>query len=285
VRSALIEYSQVARAGDGQLVLISGEAGVRKSTLVEQLALALPEARWLSGGCDGLSTPRPLGPLFDIAVQLGGDLLAACRAGGPREQLFSALLSLLDLPGTVTVVALEDIHWADEATLDLLRFLARRVRGVPVLLIATYRDDALAADDPLRVVLGDLVTHRTTRRVNVAPLSQEAVSLMACDCGIPADELFRLTGGNPFFVTEIIQAGSGSIPQSARDAALSRVGARPVRVVGAAGHRRAVRRRRRAARGRALRIGHGRAFRDRRSGLNRARPHVRGGPRPPRRRH
>jgi predicted ATPase len=111
VLSALIEYSQVARAGDGQLVLISGEAGVGKSTLVEQLALALPEARWLSGGCDGLSTPRPLGPLFDIAVQLGGDLLAACRAGGPREQLFSALLSQLDLPGTVTIVVLEDIHW------------------------------------------------------------------------------------------------------------------------------------------------------------------------------
>ena len=221
--SALIECSQTARAGDGKLVLVSGEAGVGKSTLVEQLAIALPEARWFSGACDGLSTPRPLGPLFDIAAQLGGDLLEACRSGGTREQLFSALLSQLDLPGTLTVVVLEDIHWADESTLDLLRLLARRVRGVPVLLVATYRDDAVTADDPLRVVLGDLVTHRTTRRVNVAPLSPEAVTLMTGDSGIPADELFRLTGGNPFFVSEIVQAGPGPIPLSARDAALSRV--------------------------------------------------------------
>ena len=129
----------------------------------------------------------------------------------------------MDLPGTLTVVVLEDVHWADESTLDLLRFLARRVRGVPVLLIATYRDDALSADDPLRVVLGDLVTHRTTRRVHVDPLSPNAVSRMTSDCGIPADELFRLTAGNPFFVTEIVQAGPGPIPASARDAALSRV--------------------------------------------------------------
>ena len=77
------------------------------------------------------------------------------------------------------MVVVEDVHWADEATVDLLRFLGRRLRDAPVLLIATYRDDGLAADDPLRVALGDLATQRPTRRVTLAPLSADAVQILA----------------------------------------------------------------------------------------------------------
>ena len=119
-------------------------------------------------------------------------------------------------------MVVEDVHWADEATVDLLRFLGRRLRAAPVLLIATYRDDGLAADDPLRIALGDLATQRSTRRVELAPLSADAVRVLAGGSGLEAAALYRLTGGNPFYVTEVVQAGLGVVPSSARDAVLAR---------------------------------------------------------------
>jgi len=223
VVSALLEYGQTCLAGEGRLVLVSGEAGVGKSTVLEQLERATPEARWLLAGCDGLSTPRPLGPLFDIAEQYGGDLLAACRAGAARDHLFVTLLRQLDLPGTLTVLALEDIHWADESTLDLVRYLGRHIQDVSVLVIVTYRDDGLTSRDPLQIALGDVATQRTTRRVSVAPLSEAGVGLLAADSDLDPAELYRLTGGNPFFLTEIMNAPRDHIPPSARDAVLARV--------------------------------------------------------------
>lgn len=98
-----------------------------------------------------------------------------------------------------------------------------RVRNAAVLLIATYRDDGLAAGDLLRLALGELARQRTTRRVGLAPLSQEAVRILAVGSGLEAAALFRLTGGNPFYVTEVVQAGIGEVPASARDAVLARV--------------------------------------------------------------
>jgi hypothetical protein len=158
-----------------------------------------------------------------MAETIGGKLLAACRSGAIRDELFTALMRQLDVPGKTTVLAIEDIHWAHGSTLDLPGFLGLRVRDVPVLLIATYRDDELALGDPLRQVLGDLATQRTTRRIDVAPLSEKAVAVLAGDTGLEPAELFRLTGGNPFFVTEILRSASVRIPQSARDAVLARV--------------------------------------------------------------
>ena len=120
------------------------------------------------------------------------------------------------------MLVVEDVHWADEATVDLLRFLGRRLRDTPVLLIVTYRDDGLAADDQLRVALGDLATQRSTRRVELAPLSADAVRVLAGGSGLDAAVLYGLTGGNPFYVTEVVQAGLGVVPSSARDAVLAR---------------------------------------------------------------
>ena len=220
--ASLAGYADEARHGDGRLVLVAGEAGVGKSALVEQLQSDLPDARWSWGACDGLFTPRPLGPLFDLAGQLGGELEELCRAGAAREDLFRALLRQVSEPGTLNVLVVEDVHWADEATVDLLRFLGRRLRDAPVLLIATYRDDGLAAGDPLRIALGDLATQRSTRRVELAPLSADAVRILAGGSGLDAAELYRLTGGNPFYVTEVVQAGLGVVPPSARDAVLAR---------------------------------------------------------------
>jgi DNA-binding CsgD family transcriptional regulator/tetratricopeptide (TPR) repeat protein len=218
----LAGYAIDARRNEGRLVLVAGEAGVGKSALVEQLYNDLPDARWSWGACDGLFTPRPLGPLFDLASQLGGDLEDLCQGGAAREDLFRALLRQVSVGGTLSVLVVEDVHWADEATIDLLRFLGRRLRDAPVLLIATYRDDGLAADDPLRIALGDLATQRSTRRMGLAPLSADAVQILADGTGLDAAELYRLTGGNPFYVTEVVQSGLGVVPSSARDAVLAR---------------------------------------------------------------
>ena len=221
--AALASYAGEARKAQGRLVLVAGEAGVGKSALVEQLQRDLPDAGWFWGACDGLFTPRPLGPLFDIAAKLGGELLELCRADAPREELFGALLRQVSEPDELHVVVVEDIHWADEATIDLLRFLGRRIRDATVLLIATYRDEGLAAADPLRIALGDLATQRSVRRVSLAPLSEGAVQILAGDRGPDAAALYRLTGGNPFYLTEVVASGMGEVPASAREAVLARV--------------------------------------------------------------
>jgi DNA-binding CsgD family transcriptional regulator/tetratricopeptide (TPR) repeat protein len=221
--AALASYAGEARKAQGRLVLVAGEAGVGKSALVEELQRDLPEAAWFWGACDGLFTPRPLGPLFDIAAKMGGELLELCRADAPRADLFAALLRQVSEPGGLRVLVVEDIHWADEATIDLLRFLGRRIRDATVLLIVTYRDDGLSATDPLRIALGDLATQRSVRRVGLAPLSADAVRVLAGDQGLDAAALYRLTGGNPFYVTEVVQSEMGEVPVSARDAILARV--------------------------------------------------------------
>jgi DNA-binding CsgD family transcriptional regulator len=236
--ASLNEYAAEAREGNGRLVLVPGEAGVGKSTLVEHFETLTDDARWLHGACDGLFTPRPLGPLFDVAEDLGGNLLAACRRDAPRDELFQGLLAELSSGDQLRVLAVEDVHWADESTLDLIRFLGRRIRDAPALVICTYRDDELSADHPLRLVLGELASSRSTRRIDLAPLSQAAVREIAEGSGFDADELYRLTGGNPFFVSEVLQAGGLDLPRSARDAVLARLarltpGARQAAVVAA----------------------------------------------------
>ena len=218
------EFAGQARRGEGRLVLLEGEAGVGKSTLLELFTLDLRDARVLSGVCDGMFTPRPLGPLFDIAEQAGGRLHSLCRTDSSREQLFGALLTELCEPGPLPVVVIEDVHWADEATLDLLGFLARRIREIPVLLIVSYRDDELADSHPLRIALGHLAVQRCARRLPLPPLSAQAVRVLAAGRGVDPEELYRVTGGNPFYVREVLEAGLGEVPRSARDVVLARAG-------------------------------------------------------------
>jgi DNA-binding CsgD family transcriptional regulator/tetratricopeptide (TPR) repeat protein len=221
--ASIREYASEARRGDGRLVLLAGEAGGGKSALVEQLQAEFVDARWAWGACDSLFTPRPLGPLHDMAGDLGGELSELCRTNASREEIFGALLRQVSTPGTLHVLVVEDVHWADEATIDLLRFLARRVRNAPVLVIASYRDEGLSTAGPLWSAIGELSRNRSTRRVNLAPLSPRAVALLASGSGLQPDELYRLTGGNPFYVTEVVRAGVAVVPPSARDAVLTQV--------------------------------------------------------------
>jgi DNA-binding CsgD family transcriptional regulator len=219
---ALAELAGQARSGEGRLVLLEGEAGVGKSSLLERFTHDLPDSRLLSGACDGMFTPRPLGPLFDIAQQVPGRLHSLCRADASRERLFDAFLTELCEPGPLPVVVIEDVHWADEATLDLLSFLARRIREIAVLLIVTYRNDELANTHPLRIALGHLAVQRCTNRLRLAPLSAQAVRMLSVGCGVDPAELHSVTGGNPFYVRAVLEAGLGEVPGSVRDVVLAR---------------------------------------------------------------
>ncbi|WP_347343518.1 ATP-binding protein [Jatrophihabitans telluris] len=222
----LRSYAERAAAGEGRLVLLAGEAGVGKSVLLERFETdGCPPATWAWGTCDGLSTPRPLAPLYDLASTLGGRLAELLDGHPEREELFRALLGQISQSQSLQVLVVEDIHWADEATLDLLRFLARRIRTASVLLIATYRDDAMATALPLRLALGELGSLRWTHRIQLPTLSPAAVRSLASGSDLDPQELFDLTGGNPFFVTEVIAACDASptaVPLSARDAVFAR---------------------------------------------------------------
>ncbi len=205
-------------------MLVSGEAGVGKTALVRRFCREQgSSARVLEGTCDALFTPRPLGPLFDVAEATAGELEELVQTGARPHEVMAALVRELGSRAP-TVLVLEDVHLADEATLDVLRMLARRVEMVGALVIASYRDDELDRDHALRMVLGDLATDRTIRRLKIAPLSPGAVARLAEQRGVDAGELYRKTAGNPFFVTEVLAARGDEIPSTVRDAVLARAG-------------------------------------------------------------
>jgi DNA-binding CsgD family transcriptional regulator/tetratricopeptide (TPR) repeat protein len=211
-----------ATGGAGRTVLIGGEAGIGKTTLVERfIAEQGRAARVLWGACDALLTPRPLGPLHDIMRQAPAELGSLLDSGRDWLDIASALLAWLARGAAPTVIVVEDAHWADEATLDLLRFLGRRMSKTRALLVVTYRDDELAPQHSLRRVLGDLPSRATTRLV-LPRLSEAAVDRLAQQAGRSADGLYAATGGNPFFVTEVLAHGAGGLPATVRDAVLGR---------------------------------------------------------------
>jgi DNA-binding CsgD family transcriptional regulator/tetratricopeptide (TPR) repeat protein len=212
---------EAAGRRSGRMVLLAGEAGGGKTALVDAFCADLDGVRVARGACDPLSTPRPLGPFTDIAARLGGDLVDLVASAAPGGALFRGFLDVLRQSRGVTVAVVEDAHWGDEATFDMLRFLGRRLEGVPALFVVTYRDDEVGSQHPLRVALGDLATAEHLVRVHVPRLSRDAVATLAAPHGADPDVLYRQTGGNPFFVTEVLHAGGG-VPETVRDAVLAR---------------------------------------------------------------
>lgn len=218
--------SSVSEGGHGRVVFISGEAGVGKSTLVRRFCQDhAGSARILMGACDPLFTPRPLGPFLDIAHAIGSGYEALAEHGARPYEIAAALAYALS-DGPATIFLVEDAQWADEATLDALRFLARRIASVRALILVTYRDD-LARGHPLRILLGELPPDETIARLPLDPLSPAAVAALAEPKGVDATELFRRTAGNPFFVTEALAAGDVAIPPTVRDAVLARAARLP----------------------------------------------------------
>jgi DNA-binding CsgD family transcriptional regulator len=215
----LTDWLQRAIQGAGCIALLGAEAGIGKTALLQEFARAPLDARVLWGGCDALFAPRPLGPLYDIAWQTKGMLLAAMGSKANREVIFAAALDELERKQTLMIF--EDMHWADEATLDLIKYLGRRIQRTRSMLVISYRDDEVGAQHPLRFVIGDL-PRAATHRMALFPLSEPSVAQLAQQAGQPSADLYRITGGNPFFVTEALAAVADRVPASVRDAVLAR---------------------------------------------------------------
>jgi DNA-binding CsgD family transcriptional regulator len=216
VLTALSDHFALASRGQGRLVLLGGEAGIGKTAVLDNLAGAtFSVADVLVGYCDPLSTPRPLGPLIDMAAGLDArvrrELERASDGTGGISEVCRSVLESLGV-GPPKVLIFEDVHWADEATLDLLCLLARRIDHLAVLVVASYRDDEIGPAHPLRVLLGHLAGVPAVYRCVVEPLTLAAVARIAAGRQFDVAELHRVTGGNPFFVTEVLAAGGDGIP-------------------------------------------------------------------------
>jgi DNA-binding CsgD family transcriptional regulator/tetratricopeptide (TPR) repeat protein len=216
-----------ARAGQGRMLFVRGEAGIGKTALVDRFCADVRGVRVLVGHCDLLATPRPLGPILDITDRL--------RTPGPRPHtdderhaVVRALLDELATPTWTTIAVIEDAHWADEATLDVVRHVGRRLDGLHTVVVVTYRDDELGPSHPLRALAGDLATVPGTTALDLPPLSPTAVAELTADldAGV-AGSVYERTIGNPFFVSEVVAAGGLEVPATVRDVVLARASRLP----------------------------------------------------------
>jgi DNA-binding CsgD family transcriptional regulator len=215
----LTSMADRVRGGRGAVALVRGESGIGKTSLLRELRDrgGLP---FYTGRCEPLSVPEPLGPLHELAAAVGAPVELE-SIGADRRSLARALQTALTSRGPAIAV-IEDAHWADPATLDAVRVLARRAEDVPLGLVVTFRDDELAANEPLAVLVGDLATDPEIVRISLGGLSEDAVRELAGDGGADVGAIVRLTGGNPFLVVEMLAAGD-ALPASVRDATLARV--------------------------------------------------------------
>ena len=223
--SMLANAVREAAGRHGSVVLVMGEAGIGKSSLVEALRSYLPaEGRMLVGYCDDLATPRTLGPFRDLAGSVGTELSRAVTDGSERDRVLTALRTELTWPEHPTVLVIEDVHWADDATLDALRYLIRRIADLPAVLVLTYRDDELNREHPLHGLLGQASRSDHVQHVPLRRLSQQAVRQLSAGSPVDAHDLFALTSGNPFFVHELLASAQGErVPPTIADAVLARV--------------------------------------------------------------
>ena len=218
----LDELATSATTGRGSIVFLSGEAGAGKTATVRAFLDRLGgNVMPLLGACDPIPIPGQLWALHDLAESASPALRDPIRAGANRETLFRAALTELSAQPEVTIMVIEDVHWADDATLDLLRFLGRRVESTRGLVIATYRDDDSARLQRLRLVLGDLATAPAVYRMSLPPLSRKAVAQLADGRAVDLDELYSRSGGNAFFVTEVL-ASNNPMPERIEDAVRAR---------------------------------------------------------------
>jgi DNA-binding CsgD family transcriptional regulator len=216
-----LQFQNISAAGEGHCMFISGEAGIGKTSLIKKFCSDLKKrCNIYQGTCDALFIPRPMAPLYDILLQLGNIVPENNIDNASRSDFFIKLFHELSNQKETCIVIFEDIHWADEATLDFIKFLARRITQLSCLFILTYRDNEIGEEHHLRNILGQLNPDSFTR-MQLLPLSKEAVDKMAEEKGRNADNVYSISGGNPFYVNEILASYSPGVPDNIKDAVLS----------------------------------------------------------------
>jgi DNA-binding CsgD family transcriptional regulator/GTPase SAR1 family protein len=219
--SAMSSRADDARSGHGGAVLVCGESGAGKTSFVETFVEHwVVGERVLWGACDPLTMPRPLGPLHDLAGQFAPETRSLLRDGDQPHDIFSAVFDELLLRPTVLV--LDDLHWADQATIDLLRFILRRVPKTHSFVIGTVRDEEIGPTSPMRSLLGDMARSPHAVTVALAPLSLNAVAALVGERPVDAAWLHEVTGGNAFYVCEMLDHAGDALPTTVRDAILAR---------------------------------------------------------------
>lgn len=220
--ATLGKFRAESAARGGRLVLVEGETGLGKTSLLRTFRDSLPRGPKIAwGSCDPLTTPEPFEPLLDVAPGLDDGFAQLLHRHAGVSDVARAFLAALRYERGV-VVLLDDLHWADEATIDVLRFAARRIESTCGLVVDAFRDDELGRDHPLRLLLGDLATSPSVTRLRLAPLSVASVAELARGTDLDPEELHMRTRGNPFFVTEVVAATPELMPPTVRDAVLAR---------------------------------------------------------------
>jgi DNA-binding SARP family transcriptional activator len=199
--------SYAAATESGRFIWLTGEPGVGKTSVLRAFARRVDAPIW-RGQCDPLTTPRPLGPLMDLADGPVAELHQTLTDRAEPFAAFGVLLKAIRRQQVAPILVLEDLHWADDATLDLVRYLTRRLSGTPGLIIASLRDHEFGVPPELVRLVGDSLRETGIERISLSPLSLDAVKQLSGGHGVDADRLFEVSGGNPFFVTEVIAAGS-----------------------------------------------------------------------------
>ncbi|MBR9835822.1 MAG: AAA family ATPase, partial [Alphaproteobacteria bacterium] len=222
----MAEAAKAASESKGSILLLFGEAGIGKTSLLEHFREgAGPENRVYWGGCDALFTPRPFGPLHDMGKELGPEVQNLLSQHASAPDVLAAILRMLEDAPKGAVFVFEDVHWADHATLDVLKAFGRRISMTNALLVLSYRDDEVGPTHPLSQVLGDLPQANITR-IGLAPLTVAAVERLDSGGGYDPGTLREITGGNPFFVTELLasqQQTSDPLPASVTDSVNARL--------------------------------------------------------------
>ncbi|HZX53984.1 MAG TPA: AAA family ATPase, partial [Ilumatobacteraceae bacterium] len=205
--AALAGAWQSAARGEGRVVMVTGEPGIGKTWLVRQFLQDLGgEARVLFGTCDDLSIPRPLGPIRDLIGNVSDSLGKALSAGAAPHEIQTLLVEELELPPSPTVLVIEDVHWADDATLDSITILGRRIAAIPAIVVLTFRGGEVPPGHRLHATIGSIRADSAVV-IELPPLSHGAVTRLA---GVDAANVFAVTGGNPFYVTEMLASRTTS---------------------------------------------------------------------------
>lgn len=205
-------------SSSGSVVLVSGEAGFGKTSVVNAALGELDHRyRTLIAMCEPIGIPAAFSPLFDLLDDLPTELQHDITSGSGRMPVYAGMLDLIKNDRTALV--LEDLHWADEATLGLARYLGKRMSSTNSVLILTFRSEELDVNPPLRLVVADLGSVAT--RVEMPALTLAGIEALASGLDVDVHAIHDATLGNPFFVEEVIRNPDMDLPPTVQNAVLS----------------------------------------------------------------